>query len=175
MAISAAIHHVTHYRYAQPAWLGPQVIRLRPAPHCRTPVLGYSLRISPEKHFINWQQDPHGNFLARVVFPEMVSEFRVEVDLVADLEVYNPFDFFLEDAAEMFPLVYTPDLEDDLVAYRHPPVDTGPLFQAWVESIDRTPRKTMDFFVELNQRLEKEIDYLVRMEPGVQTPEETLA
>lgn len=174
MAITAAIHHVTHYRYAHPVNLGPQTIRLRPAPHSRTPIASYSLKISPAEHFINWQQDPHGNYLARVVFPEKTSEFRIEVDLVARLEVYNPFDFFLEPSVDEYPFKYTEDDRRELLAYLDAPVGTGPLFEKFVAAIDHTPRLTMNFFVELNQLLEQKVDYLVRMEPGVQTPEETL-
>ncbi len=174
MAITAAIRHVTHYRYARPIQLAPQVIRLRPAPHCRTPVLSYSLRVSPEQHFLNWQQDPHGNYLARLVFPENVSEFRVAVDLVARLEVYNPFDFFLESYAEEWPFAYDEDTRRELSSFTSPPVDAGPLFQDFLGRIDERRRGSNYFFVELNQLLQREVRYLVRMEPGVQTPEETL-
>ncbi|MEZ5305183.1 MAG: transglutaminase family protein, partial [Verrucomicrobiales bacterium] len=175
MAITAAIHHVTRYKYARPVSLSPHLIRLRPAPHCRTPVVSYSLKVRPEGHFLNWQQDPHGNYIARAVFPEKVSEFSVEVDLVARLEVYNPFDFFLEESAEHWPFAYDDQTRGELMAYLKPPVETGPLFDEFVRGIDQTKRQTIDFFVDLNQRLEKEVKYLVRMEPGVQTPEETLA
>lgn len=90
MSIHVALHHVTHYRYDRPVTLSPQVVRLRPAPHCRTPVLSYSLRVEPETHFINWQQDPFSNYLARLVFPEKTTQFKVTVDLVAEMAVYNP-------------------------------------------------------------------------------------
>src|SRR5579862_2674603 len=118
MAIHVSLRHVTHYKYDRLAQLGPQVVRLRPAPHCRTPILSYSLKIEPEEHFINWQQDPQSNFLARLVFPDKTKEFRIEVDLVAEMAVYNPFDFFLEAQAERFPFRYDVALNHELEAFQ---------------------------------------------------------
>jgi uncharacterized protein (DUF2126 family)/transglutaminase-like putative cysteine protease len=174
VSIRVALNHVTHYRYDRLVHLSPQIVRLRPAPHCRTPILSYSLRIEPAQHFVNWQQDAFSNWQARIVFPDPMQEFKVTVDLVAEMAVYNPFDFFLEPEAEQFPFVYPAGLQRELAPYlvRREPT---PRFASFVESIDRTPRKTIDFLVELNQRLQHEIRYLIRMEPGVQTPEETLA
>ncbi|SAL42762.1 transglutaminase domain-containing protein [Caballeronia peredens] len=173
MSIRVALNHVTHYRYDRLVGLSPQVVRLRPAPHCRTPIVSYSMRVEPENHFINWQQDAFANYQARLVFPEKTREFKVTVDLVAEMAVYNPFDFFLEPAAEKFPFAYAPELLHDLAPYMVKR-ELSPRFAAFVESIDRTPSATMDFLVGLNQRLAHEIRYLIRMEPGVQTPEETL-
>lgn len=173
MAIHVALNHVTHYRYDRRVGLSPQVVRLRPAPHCRTPILSYSLRIEPAQHFINWQQDPFANYHARLVFPEKTTEFKITVDLVAEMSVYNPFDFFLEPSAENYPFTYEAGLAHDLAPYlvRDP---LTPRFAAFVESISREKVRTIDFLVGLNQRLQKDIRYLIRMEPGVQTPEQTL-
>jgi transglutaminase-like putative cysteine protease len=148
MSIPVALHHVTCYTYDRPISLGPQVVRLRPAPHCRTRIPSYSLTVRPSQHFVNWQQDPHGNWLARYVFPEKTTEFSITIDLRADIEVVNPFDFFVEPYAETWPLKFPPELHEDLAA--------------------------VDLLVELNQRIQRTIRYLIRMEPGVQRPEETL-
>ena len=173
MSIRASIYHLTHYRYDRPVTLGPQIIRLRPAPHSRTRVLSHSLKVSPSGHFVNHQQDPYGNWLARFVFPEPVREFKIEVDLVADMSVYNPFDFFVEETAEHWPFDYPSDLRDDLEIYkRAEPV--GPRLQAFLDATPKERTRTVDFIVGLNARVANEVGYVIRMEPGVQTPEETL-
>ncbi len=173
MAIHVALHHKTHYHYDRRVALAPHVVRLRPAPHCRTPVLSYSLNLAPKPHFINWQQDPHSNYLARVVFPEKTTELLVEVDLVAEMSVFNPFDFFLEPAAEQFPFSYEPWLAKDLAPFLEVSPDGGQL-AGFISTIDRRPQRTVDFLVDVNYRLSKEIAYVIRLEPGVQTPDETL-
>ena len=173
MSIHVALNHVTHYRYDRPISLSPQVIRLRPAPHTRTPILSYSLKVTPSEHFINWQQDPQSNYLARLVFPEKAHELRIEVDLTAEMSVINPFDFFLEPYAEKFPFAYESWQLHELTPYmvRLP---ATPRFARYVEAISRASTPSVDFLVGLNHRLQHDIRYLIRLEPGVQTPEETL-
>jgi uncharacterized protein (DUF2126 family)/transglutaminase-like putative cysteine protease len=173
MAIRVALHHKTTYHYDRPATLSPQIVRLRPAPHSRTPVPAYSLRIEPQKHFINWQQDPHGNFLARIVLPEPTRQFSLEVSLVAEMIVINPFDFFLEPYADRIPFSYSPLEQRELRAFLEAP-PAGPLEQKLLASIDKSGSQSIDFLVTLNQRLQRQIGYSIRMEPGVQTPEQTL-
>ncbi len=173
MSIHAALNHVTHYSYDRLVALGPQVIRLRPAPHCRSKIISYSLKVEPEDHFINWQQDPFANYQARLVFPNKTKEFKVTVDVVLDMAVYNPFDFFLEPEAEEFPFSYAPDLKQELAPYLTPDPVT-PLLQAYLDKIDRTKRRSVIFLVDLNTSVHHAINYTIRMEPGVQTPEETL-
>src|SRR6478736_4004408 len=167
MAIQVALNHVTHYRYDRLVALGPQIVRLRPAPHCRTRIISYSLKVTPAKHFVNWQQDPEANYLARFVFPEKTQELRIEVDLVAEMAVLNPFDFFLEPYAEDCPFDYQGadkrDLAPYLVKFRG-----EPNFKKYLETIPRAKKRTKDFLVELNLRLAQDIKYLIRMEPGVQ-------
>jgi len=173
MTIRIALNHRTSYDYDHPVSLAPQLVRLRPAPHCRTAVSSYSLNVLPRAHFENWQQDPYGNFLARCVFPEKTRQFSVEVDLVADMTVINPFDFFVEPSAEEYPIEYEPWLLKELRPFLEA-VPAGPKLKRWVQSVERAPRKTADFLVDLNQRLQSQIKYLVRMEPGIQPCEETL-
>jgi uncharacterized protein (DUF2126 family)/transglutaminase-like putative cysteine protease len=177
MAIRVALQHKTAYRFDRRVSLSPHEIRLRPAPHCRTPVLGYSLSVSPAKHFLNWQQDPYGNWLARAVFPEASDHLEIVVDLTADMTVINPFDFFVEPYAEQFPFAYSPALAKELMPFREtaPP---GPRLAGWLDAFRRTiqPREsTVQLLVRLNHQLQQQIRYLVRMEPGVQAPDATLA
>lgn len=174
MSIKAALHHLTHYRYDRPVHLGPQVVRLRPAPHSRTRVLAHSVKVQPGGHFVNYQQDLYGNWLARYVFPQPVRELRIEVELLADLSVYDPFDFFVEENAEYWPFGYDPDLAPDLACYLATEAP-GPGLAAWVAAVPRERVRTVDLLVALNARLAREIRYVIRMEPGVMTPEETLS
>jgi uncharacterized protein (DUF2126 family) len=173
VSIHVALNHVTHYRYDRSVALSPHIVRLRPAPHARTRVLSYSLGVLPGKHFINWQQDPQANYLARLVFPDKTEELRIEVDLVAEMAVFNPFDFFLEPYATEFPFAYTPEEARELAPYLAT-AEVGPRFIDYVGSISRSPTPTASFLVDLNSRLARDVRYLIRMEPGVQTPEDTL-
>lgn len=173
MSILAAVNHVTHYKYYKPISLGTQTIRLRPAPHVRANIQSYALKVSPPQHFINWQQDPFGNFLAKVVFPEKVRELKIEVDLLTEIRVFNPFDFFLEDYAEAFPFAYQADLKEELAPYLEVK-ESGPDLMAWVAQIDKSPKPIIDFLVAVNQSLNAQLSYVVRLEPGVQSCAETL-
>ncbi|HEY5318769.1 MAG TPA: transglutaminase family protein, partial [Solirubrobacteraceae bacterium] len=173
MSIRLAIEHRTVYRYERPVRLGPHVVRLRPAPHCRTPILSYSLRVTPDEHFVNWQQDPFGNHLARLVFPKPTSELAVTVSLLADMTVINPFDFFVDEAAREWPFAYEESLAHDLAPCLARDAG-GPLLDAWVAAVPRAPTPVISFLVELNRRVRDDVAYSVRMEPGVLTPDETL-
>jgi len=174
MPVHVALHHRTHYSYDRLVGLGPQVIRLRPAPHCRTPVLSYSLQVQPSKQFLNWQQDPYGNFLARLVFPDKARELIVDVDLVAEMTVINPFDFFLEPEATEFPFEYSDSLQVQLTPYLRKDALT-PKFAEFVRKAPRRQKGTVDYLVDLNQYVGQAVGYIIRMEPGVQSCEETLA
>lgn len=177
MSIDVKLYHRTAYRYSQPVQLGPQIVRLRPAPHCRTEILSYSQRIlpkGPDGHWCNWQQDAFANFQARLVFPEPANEFVVEVDLVARIEAYNPFDFFLEESAENWPFKYSSDELEDLKPYLRV-AKPGPLLTDFLDQVDRTKRRTIDFIVDANRLVNRTTEYVIRLEPGTQTPEETLA
>jgi len=173
MTIRVAINHKTAYHYDQPVQLAPHVLRLRPAAHSRTPIASYSLKITPEKHFINWQQDPFGNYLARVVFPEKSTEFSIEVDLVAEMTVINPFDFFLEDYADDFPFSYPEQLLKELTPFLEVS-EEGPLLKQFLAEIDDNKKAIVDFLVGINQHINRTVSYSIRMEAGVQSCEETL-
>jgi len=173
MSIQVALHHITHYSYDRPVQLGPQVIRLRPAPHSRSRILSYSLKVEPAEHFINWQQDAFANYQARLVFPKKTTAFKVTVDVVTEMAVFNPFDFFLEPSAEEVPFEYTDTVREELQSYLVKDHKT-PLFMKYLASMDRKRQRSINFLVQVNQRLHQDIRYTIRMESGVQTAEETL-
>jgi uncharacterized protein (DUF2126 family) len=173
VSIHVALNHVTHYRYDRAVVLSPHVVRLRPAPHSRTRILSYSLTVAPARHFINWQQDPQSNYLARLVFPDKAEELRIDVDLIAEMAVLNPFDFFLEPTAAEVPFAYSAEESSELAPYLAK-ADAGPRFAEYLDSISRAATPTADFLVDLNGRLARDVRYLIRLEPGVQTPEQTL-
>lgn len=176
MTIRIGLHHQSHYVFDRPVTASPHEIRLRPAAHSRTPVTGYSLTVRPEKHFMHWQQDAYGNFVARITFPEPTSEIDITVDLLADMTVINPFDFFVEDWAEHYPFAYPDTLQLELAPFLET-LPAGPLLQAWLKDFKQQIPEQINithFLVNLNQRLHREVSYLIRMEPGVQSCEETL-
>src|SRR5262249_30194647 len=151
------------YRYERPVSLGPQSVRLRPAPHCRTRILSYSLKVTPKIHFINWQQDPQSNYIARLVFPERTTELSIEVDLVADSAAQTLFDFCLEPHAEKSPFEYDPSLREELAPYRRM-LPGSPLFDAFVaKHVLVEPKATNAFLVDLNRHLSEAIEYRIRM------------
>ena len=173
MSIRVSLKHETTYKYSKAISLGPQLVRLRPAAHCRTPILSYSLDITPAKHFINWQQDPYGNWIARIVFPEKTESFTLKVGLIADIEVINPFDFFVDDDGRDFPFDYPDWLKTSLAPYLVKQ-SHGKLFDQLVKKFINVKKDTVNFVVELNAYLQSQLNYLIRMDAGVQTPEETL-
>ncbi len=174
MSIITALHHITHYQYSKPITLGPQLIRLRPAPHTRTRIQSYTLNITPHEHFINWQQDPFGNYMAKLVFQERTQEFKVEVDLLAEIKAFNPLDFFLDDDYQKFPFNYDHQLAESLKPYLEISEHSG-LLQNFYRDINTAKQPVIDFLASLNQNLFDTINYTIRLEPGVQSCEETLA
>jgi len=173
MPIRVACNHNTTYKFDKPVSIYPHVVRLRPAPHSRTPIHAYSLKIFPENHFLNWQQDAFGNYLARLVFPEKTRELRINVEVIADMTSYNPFDFFIEEYAENYPFDYNKLERTELAPYFQK-VKTGPRLKKWLDKVDRKEQRTIDFLVAINRRLQQTVNYSVRMEPGVQSCELTL-
>ena len=174
MTITVGITHHTEYHYDKSISMSPHTFRLRPAPHSRTPIKSYSLKVFPEDHFINWQQDPFGNYLARVVFPEKTKKFSFTVDLVAELTVINPFDFFLESYAETYPFKYEKRLARDLAPYLEIETASDAFSTLINAQVPKEPVATVDFLVAVNQAVYNLIEYGVRMEPGVQSVDETL-
>ncbi len=173
MTIRVAIQHKTSYKFDRDVKVSPHLLRLRPAPHSRTHIHGYSLKVEPEEHFINWQQDPFGNYQARLVFPEKMRELKFEVEVIADMTVINPFDFFIEEYAENYPFKYSNLLQEELAPYL-PVTETSKELDQWLADVDRSEKRIVDFLVELNSKLAGQIEYGIRMEPGVQTCQETL-
>ena len=173
MVLKVSLRHKTEYRFDRPASIGPHVLRLRPAPHCRTPIRAYSLNVQPNEKFLNWQQDPFGNYLARLIFPKRTEKLIFDVDVVAEMTVINPFDFFLEDSAQKFPFQYSADVARQLIPYLEC-TESGPKLDEWLRRFDRRSRGTVDFLVDVNRQVHDDVRYLIRMEPGVQACEETL-
>ena len=174
MTIKVALTHTTEFKYDRPVTLTPQIIRLKPAPHCRIPIKSYSLKIEPSFHFINWQQDPYNNHLARIIFPEPTTKFKVTVGLIAEMVSINSFDFFLEDYADAFPFSYEEGLKKELSPF----LDTkenGVRLLSYIEKYSNLKSRTVDFLVTLNTDLQKHIGYVIRLESGVQSCEQTLA
>ena len=177
MSIRVALRHTTRYTFDRAVSLWPHEVRLRPAAHSRTPIHSYSLNIEPAGHFLNWQQDPFGNWVARLVFPEKAAALEITVDLLADMTIINPFDFFIDEASEKFPFEYPEGLKRELGPYLEADPVT-PLLADWLART-RTEflgaeMRTIDMLVGINQRVQGDVGYIVRLEPGVQTPEETL-
>ncbi|MBU2997882.1 transglutaminase family protein [Cellulophaga baltica] len=173
MALKVSIKHKTTYKYDKKINLSPHIFRLRPAPHSRTPIEAYSIKIKPENHFFNWQQDPFGNYLARIVFPDKTDILSVDIEIIADLKTINPFDFFVEESVENYPFTYTDDLKKELLPYLEI-TENGPLLKEWIKTIDTTTKRSIDFLISLNQHLYNYLNYTIRMEVGVQSCEQTL-
>lgn len=173
MSILVGIRHTTTYKFDRRVSLSPHLVRLRPAPHSRTPIVSYSMNIRPKDYFINWLQDPFSNYIARLVFPEKTTELVIDVDLVADMTAYNPFDFFVEESAGQIPFEYPASLRTQLAPFLETK-DWGPYFKKYLASMPRKHKNTVHFLSEVNMRMCKDIAYTIRLEPGVQTPEHTL-
>ncbi len=173
MSTRILLQHKTTYVYDPAVFLSPQFVRLKPGLHCRTPVEAYSFIVSPTSHQVHWQQDPFGNFIARVDFTGPVAEFVIDVKLIADLTPISPFDFFVDEYVQFFPFDYAPQLKKDLAAYLEV-IDHGPLMKQWLAKADLSRKGIVDFLVSINQLVYKNIGYATRLDPGVQSSEESL-
>ena len=173
MGIITALNHITHYKYDSQITLHPQTIRLKPAPHSRSLIKSYSLNIFPQEHFINWQQDPFGNYLARIIFLKKTEEFKVEVDLITEIQVFNPFDFFINEEVKKYPFKYEESLKEELLPYIEVK-ESGPFLKKFLSELPLKKEAVLDFIIDCNQKLSKHITYAIRLEAGVQSCEETL-
>jgi transglutaminase-like putative cysteine protease len=175
MTITVGITHITHYKYDRPVALSAQSVRLRPSPHNKVPIKSYSFKIKPKDHFLNWYQDIFGNFVANVVFSEKITEFKIEVDLKAEINIINPFDFFIDKRYEKWPFEYDAVTKKELGNYLEI-TENGPLLNKWMENnVDRKKQTTLDLLVDINQKLNKSLGYIIRFDPGVRMPEDLLA
>ena len=173
MGNKVLIQHHTKYQYDRLVYLSPHYIRLRPAAHCRVPIEKYTLTVKPENHYLHWQQDPFGNFVARIDFKEQVRELVIEVKIAASIEPVNPFDFFLDDDAQVYPFQYNDQLKKDLTPYLEI-VDAGPGITSWLQLVDKSPKGIIDFLIMINKMVFSHIGYNTRIEPGVQSSDDTL-
>jgi uncharacterized protein (DUF2126 family) len=103
-----------------------------------------------------------------------VTQFIVAVDLLAELSIINPFDFFVEPFADTYPFAYPAEFAEELAPYLYKE-PAGPRLAAFMDTVAREPRKSVDFLVDLNRQVQREVRYVIRMDPGVQAPDETLA
>lgn len=173
MTTQVTIQHLTRYRFDRSVDIMPHMVRLRPAPHCRTPIVHYRLGIQPDSHFLHWQQDPFSNHVARLVFSEPATHMEIDVELTAQLTPFNPFDFFLDPAATGFPFQYPDTLLRGLAPYMDIDESDEELL-AWVRDGGTSFRETIGFLVEENRRTHQAIEYIERFDPGVQSCSETL-
>ena len=177
MTIQVQVNHLTHYKYDRPVNLAPQTVRLRPSPHNKVPIKAYSFKIFPENHFLNWYQDIYGNFIANIVFPEKITEFKIDVSILADINIINPFDFFLYKKYESYPFEYEPHIKQELTQYLVP-AENGKLLMDFInkkiQPQKNQGRNTINFLVEVNKKLNEHLGYIIRLEPGVFSCEETL-
>jgi transglutaminase-like putative cysteine protease len=173
MAVQVALKHKTIYRYDRPVILGPQIVRLRPAPHCFAKTSAFALDISPDEHSCHWQQDPFGNFVARIIFPQKTEHFSTEVNFIANLETTNPFNFFVEPEAEEFPFTYVASTKEQVRPFLTPDV-AGPLLANYLHRLPQHMQSTVELLVSVNRQLRHDVQYVTRDEPGVQGCEETL-
>jgi len=106
------------------------------------------MQVEPADHFVNWQQDAFGNFLARLVFPRRARSLTLTIGLIADLKVINPFDFFIEPYAEHIGFDYPKALAEGLKPYLRPVDEEGEGLEAVdeIEDIEAgtSPTLTVD-------------------------------
>ncbi|PCJ42514.1 MAG: hypothetical protein COA71_03100 [SAR86 cluster bacterium] len=173
MTLKVALKHYTAYRFDKKVTIFPHILRLRPAPHCRLHIESYALNINLKKHVLHWQQDLFSNYLASVFFPEKSHELIIDVDLIVDMTIINPFDFFLEETAETFPFNYDEVLKDGLAPYLKV-TEKGALLMQLLSSVDIGKQGTINFLIALNQMVLQQVEYQIRLQPNVQSCEETL-
>ena len=145
-----ALRHRLDYRFDRPVRLSTHWLRLCPAPGTRANITAYTLRVGPRTHFLNWLRDPFENHLARLDLPEPVRHFTLDLEILAELQPVNPFDFLTEPYAANHPFDYPEQLARDLAPYLLQPA-TGPATRAWLAALDRTETPTIERLTALNQ------------------------
>jgi len=154
------IRHVTRYRYARPVRFGEHRMMLRPREDPDQKLLFERLTITPEPLGIELRRDGHGNFVAVARFDSACGELCFDSEIVVGRHV-------------------APALPPPLAGLRPFPIDVmaGDADPAsWARRfLGRRESPGFRTVAAMNAHIHRAFAYRRRLEPGVQSPEETLA